>query len=70
MILRRVALFSFLVLAAPAGEGSVTDPTNDFDDINIQDPNCDKRATEKYSANEYRYAMFTMCENMSMGKWF
>ncbi|EPR3506532.1 phosphodiester glycosidase family protein [Serratia marcescens] len=73
MILRRVALFSFLVFggacyAAPAGEGSVTDPTNDFDDINIQDPNCDKRATEKYSANEYRYAMFTMCEKYVDGK--
>ena len=55
-------------MAAPAGEGSVTDPTNDFDDINIQDPNCDKRATEKYSANEYRYAMFTMCEKYVDGK--
>lgn len=73
MILRRIALFSFTVLAGHAmrrllTKGSVTDPTNDFDDINIQDPNCDKRATEKYSANEYRYAMFTMCEKYVDGK--
>ncbi|POX22914.1 hypothetical protein C3464_21845 [Serratia marcescens] len=70
---RRIALFGFLVYggacyAALAGEGSVTDPTNEFDDINIQDPNCDERATEKYSANRDRYAMFTMCEKYVDGK--
>ncbi|CAI1174344.1 hypothetical protein EGJ31_19020 [Serratia marcescens] len=70
---RRIALFGFLAYggacyAALAGEGSVTDPTNEFDDINIQDPNCDERATEKYSANRDRYAMFTMCEKYVDGK--
>lgn len=61
-------IFSFINVTPSLAEQDERVTVQDSnDDIEIVDPDCDKKATEKYSLNGDTYALFTLCNRYANG---